>query len=353
MVPDDTLLEIFDFYRSDAINQSRGRPWKWHRLAHVCKRWRYVVSVSPRRLGLQILCRSKASIKSILDSWPTLPLVVRYKAPKSKSLPKNFILALRCPDRVRKIELVLPRSLIGSIVEVIVGPFQALEFVQIEVKNATEPPMLVREAFLGGSAPRLRVIKLDGIAFPFSAIRQVLLSSNDLLQLDLFNIPKDAYVSPDDLVNGLSTLVQLNQLRIRFHFPASLPPPSMTHPPPLRITLPSLRMLDFRGPCEYLEELMTRIDLPSLWNINMNLFNQVFFEIPQSSRFILCLSVLKSPTEAIVVPSAKFVSLIFTQRGKRRNVQGECFLGTACERLDWQLSFVTQVQANFLLSSPA
>ena len=343
MVPDDTLLEIFDFYRSDAINQSRGRPWKWHRLAHVCKRWRYVVSVSPRRLGLQILCKSKASIKFILDSWPTLPLVVRYKAPKSKSLPKNFILALRCPDRVREIELVLPRSLIGPIVEVIVGPFQALECVQIEVKNATEPPMLVREAFLGGSAPRLRVIKLDGIAFPFSAIRQVLLSSNDLLQLDLSNIPKDAYVSPDDLVTGLSTLVQLNQLRISFHFPSSVPPPSTTRPPPQRITLPCLKILSFCGATEYLEEFIARIDLPALWEITIGLFNQVFFEIPQFCQFIPRLDVLKFPTELMVAPAAKSVNLIFTQRGKRRLVQGVWALGTSCERLDWQLSFVTQI----------
>jgi len=32
-LPDNTLLEIFDFYRVYAVYHSRGRPWKWHRLA--------------------------------------------------------------------------------------------------------------------------------------------------------------------------------------------------------------------------------------------------------------------------------------------------------------------------------
>ena len=43
VLPEDILLEIFDFYRLDAMEQSKGRPWKWHRLAHVCRKWRDVV----------------------------------------------------------------------------------------------------------------------------------------------------------------------------------------------------------------------------------------------------------------------------------------------------------------------
>ena len=33
MLPEDTLLEIFDFYRLDV--QHGELPWKWQRLAHV------------------------------------------------------------------------------------------------------------------------------------------------------------------------------------------------------------------------------------------------------------------------------------------------------------------------------
>jgi hypothetical protein len=334
------------------MKQSRGRPWKWHRLAHVCRKWRYAISVSPRRLGLQILCRSGAPIGSILDSWPTLPLLVRYKGPKSKSLPKNIIVGLRRPDRVCEIDLVLPSSLIGSIVEVIQEPFQALECIRITVKNSTRPPMLVREAFLGGSAPHLREIKLDGIAFPFPTIRQVLLSANNLVQLCLSNIPNTGYFSPTALVTSFSTLVQLMQLNIDFYSPASRPP-SRTCPPPQRVILPSLSILYFHGASEYLEEFVAQVDFPALTYINIEFFSQLIFHVPQFCQFISRVNALKSPTEVMVTPSAELVTLFFIQQGERRRVLGECFLGISCEQLDWQLSFVTQIlsQLSPLLSS--
>lgn len=353
MLPEDTLLEIFDFYRLDAMKKSRGRPWKWHRLAHVCRRWRDVVMVSPRRLGLQILCRSGAPIESILDSWPTLPLVVRYKGPKSKSLPKNIIVALRHPDRVCEVDLVLPSSLIGSIVPVIQEPFPALECVRITVKNAAAPPELFSGPFLGGSAPRLKEIKLDGVAFPFPTIRQVLSSTvNNLVQLCLSNIPNVSYFSPNALASSLSTLVQLKQLNIDFHSPSSRPT-SKTCPPPQRVILPSLSILNFHGASEYLEEFVAQVDFPALTFINIEFFSQLVFQIPQFCHFISRVNTLKSPTEVIVTPSAELVTLFFIQQGERRVVLGECFLGTTCEELDWQLSFVTQVLRQFspLLSS--
>jgi len=353
MLPEDTLLEIFEFYQLDAMERSRGRPWKWHRLAHVCRRWRYVVMVSPRRLGLQILCRSGAPIESILDSWPTLPLVVRYKGPKSKSLPKNIIVALRRPDRVCELDLVLSSSVIESIVPVIQEPFQALECLRITVKNAAKPPGLFTGPFLGGSAPHLKEIKLDGVAFPFPEIRQVLSSTtNNLVQLCLSNIPNVGYFSPDSLAHGLSTLVQLKQLNIDFHSPSSRPP-SKTCPFPQRVILPSLSNLNFHGASEYLEEFVAQVDFPALTFINIEFFSQLIFQIPQLYHFISRVNALKSPTEVIVTPSAELVTLFFIQQGERRVVLGECFLGTTCGDLDWQLSFMTQVLRQFtpLLSS--
>ena len=87
-------MQIFDFYRLDAIEHSQGLPWKWHRLAHVCRKWRDVVFRSPRRLGLRILCESGPPIESILATWPTLPLVAKSSAtPESRNIPRNVIVA--------------------------------------------------------------------------------------------------------------------------------------------------------------------------------------------------------------------------------------------------------------------
>ena len=132
VLPDEILLEIFDFYRLDAVGRSRGRgrPWRWQRLAHVCRRWRHVIYASPRRLGLRIFCKSGKPIKRILRAWPTLPLVVWFEgSPESESLPENVIIALRHTDRVYEIDLGVTNPISQPIADVMQVPFPALEFI--------------------------------------------------------------------------------------------------------------------------------------------------------------------------------------------------------------------------------
>ena len=357
VLPEDVLLEIFDFYRLDAMEQSQGRPWKWHRLAHVCRKWRHVISMSPRRLGLQILCKY-GPIESILDSWPTLPLVANFNVIesswKSKQLPRNVMVALHHPDRLCIIDLHVTSSLLAPIVEVAQKPCHALESIRITVEAHTGPSILFRNTFLGGSAPHLREIKLDGIAFPFPAIRQVLLSTNNLVDLYLSNIPNDAYFSPSDLVTGLSTSARLKRLTIDFfHSLPSSPSPSMTHSPPQCTTLPSLTFLYFHGASGYLDEFVVRTELPALCKFAIRLFNDIFFEIPQFCQLIPRLDALKSPARAIVKHNVDFVGVYFEEGNILSEETEDCFLGTSCGQLDWQLSFVTQIlsQIPSLLSS--
>jgi hypothetical protein len=352
MLPEDTLLEIFGFYRLDSRKRTYGDLWKWHRLAHVCRKWRHVISMSPRRLDLRILCNSRAPIGSILRSWPTLPLVVRFDVSrKSKRMPRNVMVALRRPDRICKIDLDVTSSMTGPIVEAIQKPCQALESIRIAVRDATGPSILVRNGFLGGSAPHLREIRLVGIAFPFPEIRQVLLSTNNLVELHLSSIPNDFYFSPDDLVTGLSTLVQLERLTAGFHSPTSRPPPSMTRPPPPRTTLPSLVFFDFHGATEYLEEFVSRIELPALYQITIVLFNDIFFEMPQFCEFIPRLNALGSPTLTFLTLNPRSVKVSFIRQAEPINERFS--LEASCRPPDWQMSFVTQItsQLSPLLSS--
>lgn len=358
MLPEDIILDIFDFYRLDAIQLSRGRPWKWHRLAHVCRKWRYVIAISPRRLDLRILCKYGAPIECILGSWPTFPLVIKFDATrKSKPMPRNILVALRCSDRICDINLTVTGSMTGSIVELIQKPCRVLEKFRLTVKEAMGPSSIpVHDTFLGGSAPRLREIELHGIAFPFPAIRRVLFSANNLAELHLSNIPNSVYFSPVDLVTALSTLDQLKRLTIGFHSPTSRPAPRLTHRSLRHATLPSLMFFDFHGASEYLEEFVAQIHLPALCKITIKLFNQIFFEIPQFSQFIPHQNpnVLGSPTLVLVTHSAESVS-VFLIQNENSSSDEHCYLATSCRRLDWQLSFVTQIlsQLSPLLSSVA
>ena len=309
--------------------------------------------MSPHRLGLEILCKSGASIERILDSWETLPLIVRFKGRKTNLLPQNIGIALSRPDRVREIVLGLTSTAVMSIVDAIKKPFPALESIQITIKTATGPSLLFHNAFLGGSAPCLREIVLDGIGFPFPELNRVISSSNNLVKLRILRIPKAGYFSADALVTALSASTKLTQLQVGFHYPASLPTQSTTSPPLQRTTFPSLRFLEFHGASEYLEEFFSRLDSPSLSYMSIGLFNQIFFEIPEFCRSIPLLSAFKSPFGVEILLSTKGVIIYFRQRRKRGIKSGECYLSTDYEQLDWKLSFVAQVssQLSILLKS--
>ena len=262
------------------------------------------------------------------------------------------MVALRHPSRLCEIDLHVTSSMLASIIQVTQKQCHAIESIRITVDALTGPSLLVGDAFLGGSARHLREIKLDGIAFPFLSIRKVLLSTTNLVELHLGHIPNDAYFSPNDLVIGLSTLLQLKRLTVDFHSLPSSPLPSMTRTPHFsqRTTLPSLMSLDFHGTSEYLEEFVGQIELPALSKIAIRLVNDVFFEMPEFCKLIPRLNALRSPTRVIVKHRVDFVGVSFDEE---QPLSATCFLGTSCRQLDWQLSFVTQItsQLSFLLSS--
>jgi hypothetical protein len=118
MLPDEVLLEIFDFDfyvdKGFFVSEKR-RTEEWITLAHVCRRWRSVVFQSPHRLNLRLLCTPKTHTRDNLDIWPAfLPLIIRDVRSIFGGLPSrvdNIIPALERNDRVRQIKLVdLPSS---------------------------------------------------------------------------------------------------------------------------------------------------------------------------------------------------------------------------------------------------
>jgi len=92
-LPDEILLEIFDCSRLAAAaateSDSNGfydppssagptwRSWQWHRLVHVCRRWRSLVFASPHRLDLRVVYTFKQPARvgvKAPNSWQTLPI---------------------------------------------------------------------------------------------------------------------------------------------------------------------------------------------------------------------------------------------------------------------------------------
>ena len=276
VLPDYVLLEIFDSCRKD--HDPRHLPfipaWRWHVLAHVCRRWRQIVLESPRRLDLQIFCTNGTPVRENLDIWPPFPISIQYRD-TTKTLDKDSLFAaLEHPGRICHIELCQIGQHLSEVATVIQEPLPALEHLTLDFdfwREGGETPTLPI-GFLGGFAPRLRYMRLNGIHFP--TLPTLLSSTSNLVDLYLNDIPEDDRTSPEAMVLCLAALTKLKflQIGLQSFLPASefdgIPLPPVT-----RTVLPALTCFHFQGNNVYLEEFVSRIDSPQLNSISINFFN--------------------------------------------------------------------------------
>ena len=101
-LPDDILLETFDFYVWNPSYEDEPEIEAWKTLVHVCRRWRILVFESPRHLNLRLFCTPETRVKDRLDVWPAFPLIV-WGIMTSQSGIDNVIAALRQCNRVREV----------------------------------------------------------------------------------------------------------------------------------------------------------------------------------------------------------------------------------------------------------
>ncbi len=220
VLPDDVLLEIFNFYM--IINSLLGYRTEieaWQSLVHVCRRWRKVVFDSPRCLDLRLLCTPKTPARDMLDVWPALPLLILGDAFLSSGAD-NILVALGQTNRVRQVVIWgLKDRELDKVLAAMQVPFPELTRLQL-ISNGKTPP-IVPDSFLGGFAPHLRHFQLNGIPFP--GLPKLHLSTTHLVDLYLFNIPHSGYISPEAMAALLSVLSNLESLVLQFQSPQSHP----------------------------------------------------------------------------------------------------------------------------------
>lgn len=309
MLPDDALLEIFDFY----LFSSPAERSEWHTLVHVCRRWRHLVFSSPRRLHLRLEYNGKRPITEMLHVWPRLPIAIAQRRwdiwdhDSGNSHAWNMVEVLDSEyyDRICEIDLFdIPNCHLERIASAMQKPFPELTDLHLDFDYNAKHILPV--AFLGGSAPQLR--KLDLNRTPFPTIKKLLLSSNNLVTLRLWHVSDSGYISPETMVTCLSVMPKLNQLELGFQLPQSSPPqPSpdfaSRYPPTVtRSVLPALTSFSFRGVCEYLEDIVARIDATLLQNFRIELLPLGFaVDLPQLHQFISRTEGLKNLYRATVV----------------------------------------------------
>ena len=353
ILDDDSLLRIFFFYRlvlfgefeDDHMFRLQAREcahgrW-WHKLIHVCRRWRYLVFASASHLGLCLVCTHGTPVADMLAYFPPLPLVI-YHTDFAREMTaedeEGIILALQHRDRVRRISLKIPTPNLKKVLLSMDDEFPILEYLDIGRLIKHNMSLVLPKTF---QAPHLRHLILINFAIP---IRSPLLTTAvGLVTLSLDWIHPSAYFPPNDLLQRLSLMPQLEVLWIGFHSPVPnrevemqlLDTPTMTH-----ITLPNLRWFAFQGVSAYLEALLPWMTTPLLEVLQILFFNQLTFSFTHLLQFI-------STRENLTFRSAGFwfsphalTMEVYPDHGAKT-----CALGmkVLCDHLDWQVASAAQI----------
>jgi hypothetical protein len=356
MLDDDSLLNIFHFFRPVLVDEDesdirrilQGGEWNreqwWYKLVHVCRRWRCLILASASHLNLSLLCRPGTPVADMLTNSPPLPLIIDhihdnifYDSITAEDAA-GIMLALQHRDRVRRIRLQMPLWILWKFIPAINDEFLMLEYLYITPPTKQNSWLTLPNTF---QAPHLRHLILMNFAFPITS--PLITTSTGLVTLSLQYIPQSAFSHPNDLLQQLSLMNQLETLGIDFHSPVpnrDLERALMHRPVMTRVILPNLRWLGLRASSNYTEAILSRMTTPLLERFQAWFFLQLNFSVPHLLEFMGASQNLRFSSakfrffdnfvEVCVYPQDDALMFSFS-------------MGIYSNNLDWQVSSAAQI----------
>jgi hypothetical protein len=347
---DDSLLNIFYLYRLARLielllwNESsvfEGTAWIyeswWYQLTHVCQRWRCLILTSASYLRLCLVCTHGTPIADMLAHSPPLPLMVYYPLHDITAEDEEINLALGYRDRIRRINLRMQAQNFHKVLTAIDNEFPILEDLMILLPANPNTSLVLPRTFQAPQLRRLISSNFGLIGFPLLA------TATGIVLLSLTNIHPSAYFPPNDLIQHLSHMPQLQTLRIGFHSPV----PNLDVERPLlqtlittHVTLPNLRQFDFKGTSAYLEALLPQIAPPLLEEFNVTFFSQLTFSVPSLLQFVMLTAENLTGSDATLHFGDDLVRFAVHSGVPRRDT---LVVAVLSDHLDWQVSSITQL----------
>ncbi|KAI0251671.1 hypothetical protein BJV78DRAFT_1209785, partial [Lactifluus subvellereus] len=122
------------------------------------------------------------------------------------------------------------------------------------------------------------------------------------------------------------------------------PPPraerELLRVPIVRVTLPALKRVIFRGVGAYLESLIARISSPLLERLSITLYNQINYTLPHLSHFTVSTEGLRHPVGKVTF-GKDAVSIVTGHRDEPGD--GNFNLHISCKEFDWQIDSSARV----------
>jgi hypothetical protein len=275
----------------------------------------------------------------MLAHSPPFPLIVDHDYESHELAAEDeegTILALQHRDRVARVNLRLPVTSLQKLITALDGEFPMLEYLYI-APPAKHDTLLTLPAMF--RAPQLRLFILGFFSSPIGS--PLLVTAVNLAALAVRFMQPSTYPHPNDLLQPLSLLHNLETLEFGFCFPVSKREVErrLSHAPTLdHVTFPNLHWFSYWGVSAYLEALLPHVAAPLLEKFRVHFFNQPSFSVPRLLQFM-------APME-----SFKFrgVRLLFYHEAVAMFVDlgtgiEDCFMQVLCSHLDWQVSSMAQI----------
>ena len=311
----------------------------WKSLVHVCRRWRSIIFASPRRLCLVLQCDAKTRVRKLLDTWPPLPIIIRYShLDAGEEGEGNIIAALGLRDRITGIsfEKIQSSEGLARFTAKMRKPFPALTQLHIACDEYYFGPAVVPKTFFCGSAPQLRSFTSHNMAY--LELPKLVLSSARLVTLSLRALPTDThYISPEMMVTYLAAIPTLEEFSVGFRWQSLESRPDPIDPPrQTRVVLPALNHLRFQGASKYLEDFVALLDTPVLNNLSIVFFIHNIFHVGHLCEFIDRAETFKPLEQAFIELRCRTFSI--TLRSPNR-----LFLEIRCNTTKWGVSLLAQL----------
>jgi hypothetical protein len=219
----------------------------------------------------------------MLSHSPPLPLIIYYPAIPGKisiADEESAILALQLHERVRRVHVAAPAVVLSNLFKAMDCELPTLERLSLHLSTESRAGLRLPEQLF---SPHLHHLTLSNISLPIQS--QLLRQAEDPVTLQLWNVPASSEFHPAHLVAQLLGMSRLEILMVQFFTPISKRTfESPAQPTP--ITLPSLKVLAFRGSSTYLEGILARIIAPFLSTLNVEFFNELTFNLSRLLQFV-------------------------------------------------------------------
>ena len=341
LIDNDSLLQIFNCYRLEDEDDWHLRH-TWWRLAHVCRRWRYLIYNSPYHLNMCLILTNNSPSIDTLGHLPPLPLAIDYSDTTRTLTWKdeyNIHLGLYCHDRVRQVAIWAPSPSLRILLESMNNPFPRLGDLSLLSTTTAEMSLALPETF---QAPFLTRLSLHGIGLPKGL--SSLSSMIALSILSLTHIQHSCYFTPGHLIIQLQGLPYLEELSIGFAIPIPLPSnEGELLPTPIQpVTLPTLRRLTFRGVSVYLDNLVAQINTPVLERLSLTLLFELAFTLINLTEYIPRTKGFGCLVARVIFNKAT-ASIDAGYNIQWGTEKSGFYVNVDCKPLDWQVDSAMQI----------